>query len=133
MRRLIGVLVVLAVVAGVAGFATYSYNLGVAQGLAQHVPVPAPSPGAGPNSAYPYPAYPYGYPFHGPFGFGFFGLLGPILFILLLFALARGLFWRGYGHGCGRGWGRGVPPRFEEWHRRAHEQPKESQGATGTV
>ncbi|HEX9246269.1 MAG TPA: hypothetical protein VGA35_08905, partial [bacterium] len=90
-------------------------------------------PGAAPYPMYAYPAYPYGYPFHGPFGFGFFGLLGPILFIFLLFALARGLFWRGYGYGCGRGGGRGVPPRFEEWHRRAHAQPKESTGATGTV
>lgn len=82
---------------------------------------------------YAYPAYPYGYPFHGPFGFGFFGLLGPILFIFLFFALARGLFWRGYGFGCGGGGRRGVPQRFEEWHRRLHEQPKESPGATGTV
>ena len=140
MRAVIGILVVLAVVAGVAGFATYSYNLGVAQGLAQHGGAPAPGPGAGPGGPgaapypmYAYPAYPSGYPFHGPFGFGFFGLLGPILFIFLLFALGRGLFWPGYGYGCGRGGGRGVPPRFEEWHRRAHAQPKGSTGATGTV
>jgi len=127
MRILVGVLLVLAVVGIVGGIATYSYNSGVAQGLAQSGKLPVPGPGAGPYPAYPYPVYPYGYPFHGPFGFGFFGLLGPILFIFLLFALLRGAFWRGYAWG-GHG-GKGVPPRFEEWHRKAHE----SKGSTGTV
>src|SRR5207302_9877668 len=133
MRAVIGILVVLAVVAGVAGFATYSYNLGIAQGLAQHGGAPAPGPGAGPGGPgavpypmYAYPASPYGYPFHGPSGFGCFGLPGPILFISLLFALARGLSWRAYGHRCGRGGGRAGPPRSEEWRRRARAQPKQS-------
>ena len=35
MRVIVGVLIVLAVAAGVAGVATYSYNQGVAQGLIQ--------------------------------------------------------------------------------------------------
>jgi hypothetical protein len=41
--------------------------------------------------------------------------------ILLVLALARGAFW----HGCGwwRARGGGVPPAFEEWHRRAHDAP----------
>ena len=58
------------------------------------------------------------------FGFGFFPLF-PFLFILFWFFVARGLFWRGAWrgrmHGCA-----GVPPQFEEWHRRAHanESPK---------
>ena len=45
----------------------------------------------------------------------------PFLFIFFWFAIIRGLFWRGgwYGRGCGY---YGVPPAFEEWHRRAHGQ-----------
>ncbi len=139
MRLIVGVLLVLLVVAGVGGVATYSYNLGVAQGVVQSGKLPVSGPGTGPSPAYPYPVYPYGYPFHGPFGygFGFFGFLGPILFIVLLFALLRGAFWRGYGwggrsargYGSGGPCGKGVPPRFEEWHRRVHE----SEGRAGTA
>ncbi len=127
MRTIIGIVLVLAVVGGVAGIATFSYNSGVAQGLAQGGKLPAPGPGAGPYPGYPYPVYPYGYPFHGPFGFGFFGFLWPILFVFLVFALIRGMFWQ--GHAWGGHWGKGVPHRFEEWHRRAHE----SKGTAGTV
>lgn len=126
MRILVGVLLVLAVAGSLAGIATYAYNSGVAQGLAESGKLPLPGSGAGPYPAYPY-GYPYWHPFHGPFGFGFFGFLWPLLFIFLVFALLRGLFWRGSG------WGgyseRGVPRRFEEWHRRLHE----STGPTGTV
>jgi len=122
----IGIVLALALVAGVAGVATHAYNLGVAQGLAQNAKLPAPGPGVGPYPVYPY-GYPYASPFHGPFGFGVFGFLGPILFLILVFALLRGMFWR--GHGWGGHWGKGVPPRFEEWHRQAHE----SKGHTGTV
>ena len=127
MRIVLVVLLVLAVAAGVSGLATYSYNLGVAQGLAQSGKVPSPGPGVGPYPVYPYPAYPYGFPFHGPFGFGFFGLLWPILIIFLIFALVRGAFWRGYA--WGGHWGRGGGPWCEERHRQAHE----SEGPAGTV
>jgi hypothetical protein len=127
MRSVIGVLLVVAVVAGVAGVASYSYHLGVAQGFAQSDKLPAPGPGTGPYPAYPYSVYPYGYPFHGPFGFGFFGFVWMILFIFLVFALLRGLFWR--RHAWVGSWERGVPPWVEEWHRRAHE----SKGHAGTV
>jgi hypothetical protein len=127
MRILAGVLLVVAITAGVAGIANYAYHVGVAQGFAQSGKLPVPGPGTGPYPAYPYPGYPYGYPYHGPFGFGFFGLLFPILFIFLIFALMRGMFWRGYGGGGH--WEKGVPHRFEEWHRRAHE----SKGSTGAV
>jgi uncharacterized membrane protein len=132
MRAIVGILLVLAVAAGVAGVTTYSYNLGVAQGLAQSGKVPPPGPGVGPYPAYPYPGYPYGYPFHGPFGFGFgfFGVLWTVLLVFLVLSLLRGLIWRGYGWGGHRGhWGRGAPPWFEEWHRRAHESP----GTAGTA
>jgi len=86
------------------------------------------------------PAYGYGYGWHP--GFGFFGFLGTLLFLLIVFALVRAIFWRGgpgrrggwgpgwggSGHGDGNGGaGRGNGPwqshadqAFEEWHRRAH-------------
>ncbi len=122
MRIVIGVLLALAVLAGVAGVATYSYQAGVVQGLAQRGALPAPGPYPG------HAPYGYGYPFHGPFGFGFglFGLLWTVLLVLLVFALARRLLWG--GHRWGGPGGRGVPPWFEEWHRRAHE-PKGNAGA----
>lgn len=122
MRAIIGVLLVLAVLAGVA---TYSYNLGVAQGFAQSGKLPSPAPGAGPYPAYP--IYPYGYPYHGPFGFGFFGLFWAVLLVFIVLALLRGLSWR--RHAWGGSWGKGAPPWFEEWHRRAHE----SKGTPGTA
>jgi hypothetical protein len=83
---------------------------------------------------FPYPYYGYG-PFHRPFGFGFgfLGCLIPLFLFFLLFGAFRFLFWgprwgwhRG-GHGPWRhAWGEGgVPPMFEEWHKRAHGQPEE--------
>ncbi len=64
-----------------------------------------------------------------PFGgFGFLGCLVPLFFLFLVFWLIRGAFWRGpWGwRGHRGGWhGEGVPPHFEEWHRRAHgEAPR---------
>lgn len=106
--RLLIALVAIAMLAAV-GF--YGYNLGVARGLAQggH----AITPGAPPP--YPYWPHPWG------FGFGFFPFF-PLLFIILFWGvILRGLFWRGrWGRGYCYG---GVPPAFEEWHRRVHAQP----------
>lgn len=117
MRIVIGVLLVLALAAGIGGIYSYAYHLGLAQGLAQTgQPVP-PGPGA------PYPMYPYGYAWHP-----FFGFLWPLLWIVLLIMLFRGLFWGARGH-WRRSYGGGVPPWFEEWHRRTHE----SKGQTGTA
>jgi hypothetical protein len=106
--RLLTALVAIAMLAAV-GF--YSYNLGVAHGVAQNGH--AFTPGTPPPYAY-WP-HPWG------FGFGFFPFF-PLVFIILFWVvIVRGLFWRGR-------WGRGscysgVPPAFEEWHRRAHAQP----------
>ena len=110
-------LLVLAVIAGAAGIGVYAYNVGVAQGLAESGKLAAP-----PTGFVPY--LHYGGPFFfGPLGFGFAGCLFPLLFAFLVLVLLRGLFWRGrwawgghHGH-----WERGIPPMFEEWHRRAHE------------
>ena len=97
-----------------AAVGVYSYNFGVAHGLAQSSHA-LTTPEAGP---------PYGYwPHPWAFGFGFFPFF-PLLGILFFVFILRGLFWRGWGprrgyrQGCG-----GVPPMFEEWHRRAHAQP----------
>ena len=142
MRIVVGVLLVLAIAAGISGISAYSYRMGLAQGAAQSGQAPAPAPGA-PGAPYPMHPYgygwygPYGYGFHGPFGFGFFGFLWPLLWIFLIVLLFRGLFWGGRGHWGGGPWrygpwahGPGGGPQWlEEWHRRQHE-PK---GQAGTV
>jgi hypothetical protein len=126
--------VLLAILAGIGiGVAVYNAGLdqGVAEGLrqsgqdAQAVRVIGPRYGHG-----------YGY------GWGFFPF-GLILFPLLVIGiilLVRGAFWRGrwggpggygpggYGWGPPGPWGQGGPQRFEEWHRRQHDQPGERPG-----
>src|SRR5688500_10219157 len=118
--RIVAALVLIAAVAGVAFFA---FQAGVAQGS----PITIESP-SGETAPYPYYGYGYGMPFHRPFGFGF-GCFGPLLAFFLLFLAFRFLFWGprwGWGHHgpWRRNWGEGgVPPMFEEWHKRAHEVP----------
>jgi hypothetical protein len=104
---------IVAAVAIVTGIVAYQF--GVSHGLAMSTQTAAPVTGA------PYGRYhPWG------FGFGF-----PFLFIALWFLLVRGLFWGGPWHR--RRWNylgpRDVPSRFDEWHRRAHEQMK-TEGAS---
>lgn len=118
--------------AGLAGIAllalagVYIYDLGVARGLAEGT---AATGLAGRDSPFFGWSRPWG------FGFGFFPFF-PFLFILFWFAVLRGFFWRGPWYGrrwYGSGWndGRGgVPPAFEEWHRRAHDQ--QERPGTGT-
>ena len=126
--RIVAALVLIAAVAGVAFFA---FQAGVAQG--SPVTIEAPS---GETVPAPYPYYGYGMPFHRPFGFGFgfLGCLIPLFLFFIVFGAFRFLFWGprwGWGHrGPWRhGWGEGgVPPMFEEWHKRAHGeagQPEE--------
>ncbi|HWK08611.1 MAG TPA: hypothetical protein VNR64_01075 [Vicinamibacterales bacterium] len=108
-----GLAAALIVVAGAAAIAIGAYNAGVAHGIvASGQAFPAPPAGT---------PYIYGWPH--PWGFGFFPFF-PILFLFFLFFVLRGLLWRGPWRG---GWGcryGGVPPAFDEWHRRAHaEQP----------
>src|SRR5919106_623877 len=96
------------VVAGAAIIGVGAYNAGVAHGIANSAQaLPAPPAGA-----------PYVYVWPRPWGFGFFPVF-PFVFLLFLFFVLRGLFWRGPWRG---GWGfrHGVPPGLEEWHRRAH-------------
>ena len=99
----------LVAVAMLAAVGVYTYNLGVAQGLAESGRLVA-----APGTTVPVVFWPRPW-----FGFGFFPFFP--LFILLWIFVIRGLFWRnrwygrGYGYACG-----GVPPAFDEWHRRAH-------------
>ena len=123
--RIVSALVLIAAVAAIGYFA---FQAGVAQG--SPITIEAPS---GETAQMPYPYHGWGMPFHRPFGFGF-GFFG-FLFLLFLFFVAlralRFLFWGsrwGWGHPMGHHgghgpWGRwenGVPPMFEEWHKRMH-------------
>ncbi len=122
--RIVAGLILLAAIAGIAFFA---YQAGVAQG--SPITIEAPS-GESVPVPHPYYGYRYGVPLHYPFGFGF-GCFG-ILILLFLFFIAlkafRVMAWGprwGWGHRHGY-WGeRGVPPMFEEWHKRAHGETDE--------
>jgi hypothetical protein len=102
------------VLAAVAAVGFYSYNLGLAHGIAESGRAIAVPGGSVPLVAV--------WPRPWGFGFGFFPFF-PLFFILFWVFVLRGMFWR-------RGWrGRrygydGVPPAFEEWHRRAHADQK---------
>ena len=131
LARIVSAVVLIAAITGIAFFA---FNAGVAKG--SPITIQAPS---GETSQLPYPYYGYGYPFHRPFGAGF-GLLGclvPLFLFFLVFGAFRFLFWGPrWGHmhhgpwGAGRWHEGGVPPMFEEWHKRAHEQgPSEKKEA----
>ena len=121
--RIVSALVLLAALAGIVFFA---FQAGVARG--SPITIEAPS---GETAPLPNPYYGYGMPYHRPYGFGFgFGCLGPLLAFFLIFLAFRFLFWgpRWGHHGpWRRNWSEGgVPPMFEEWHKRAHgEQPDE--------
>lgn len=134
MRILWRVIAVLVIVAAIAGIGFYAYNAGIANGLAQKIA----AQGGQTQPAVPYPYY--GYPFFG-WGFGFLGCLIPLFLFFLILGATRALFWHGpmgwrrhYWHHHGP-WGwregqegedKGVPPFFEEWHKRAHgETPSE--------
>jgi hypothetical protein len=130
-RTIAQIILAVVVVAGIAFFGIGAYNAGVTQGLAQGGNVVV-NPGA-------YIGGPYvggwGYGWHG--GFSFFGFLGTLFFIFLLFGLLRAAFGRGRGWGPGRwggpggpgGWDRHDPRGWEgrakeihdEWHR-THDQ-----------
>ena len=97
----------LLLVAAIAVVGIYAYNLGVAHGIAESGRIAAPGTGV--------PVVVW-----RPWGFGFFPFF-PFLFILFWFFVARGLFWRGAWRGRGYRSG-GVPPEFDDWHRRAHAQ-----------
>jgi hypothetical protein len=131
--RIVGGLVLLAAIAGIAFFA---FNAGVARGEGVNIQAPANQNGV---QAYPY----YGMPFywrHFPFfGFGFLGIFALLIPVFLVFSAVRMMIWgprfgRRWMHGSH--WGRWnnadpnheeIPPMFAEMHRRMHEADKEKQ------
>ena len=110
-RRVVSAfLVVLLVLGAIAAVGAYEYRVGLARGLAvsgQQVPA------AGPQA---WPVWPYPYWGFHPFGFVF-----PLLFVFLIFALARRLFWWGRPGGWRGSWRHDGRAQFDEWHRKAHE------------
>ena len=125
--RILSALVLIAAIAGIAFFA---FQAGIAKG--SPVTIEAPAGQTAPVAPYPY-GYGYGMRFYHPFGFGFgcFGILIPLFLFFVAARAFRMLFWGprwGYmGHHHGpwrRDWGeRGVPPMFDEWHKRSHNAP----------
>ena len=110
------------VIAAAAAIGVGAYNAGVAQGIAE----------TGRAIAAPPAGTPYVYVWPRPWGFGFFPIF-PIFFLLFLFFVLRAVMWRGPWRG-GWGCGYGVPPAFDEWHRRAHgEQPTSTPTAGRTT
>lgn len=135
--RVIGFLLLLGLI---AGGIFMSYKAGEAQGISQAPLVAtAISQAAENGQTAPIPPMMYqnsygygpGYQMYGRHHFGFFpfGICGSILFLFFLFGFMkmiffRGMWHRGHGH-WGRYWEDGVPPRFDEWHKRAHGDGKD--------
>jgi hypothetical protein len=127
--RIVSALVLIAAIAGIAFFA---FRAGIAQGSPITIEAPA-----GQSAPAPYPFYgygmPYGYGHHMPLmGFGCFGILIPLFLFFLAMKAFRFAFWGprwGHMHGgrgpWGRHWENGVPPMFEEWHKKAHGETTE--------
>ena len=111
--RVVSGLVLLAVIGAIAFVA---FQAGIAQG--------SPVTIEGQSAPMPFYGYGYGIPFHH-FGWGF-GCLGPIFAVFLLVLALKAFRVMMWGPRWGWGgrhahWGeRGVPPMFEEWHKRAH-------------
>lgn len=125
------ILSALLLIAAIAGIAFFAFRAGVAQG--SPITIEGPSGESAP-APYPYYGYGYGMRFHHPFGFGFgcFGILFTLFLLFLAMKAFRFALWGprwgwGHHHGpWGRRWENGVPPMFDEWHKRSHgEQPDE--------
>ena len=138
-RGVLNFLLGLIVVGVLVGIGAGIYQAGITQGIIDAGRFPAggnvPVAGYGPGH-----------------GFGFLGLLFPILFLFLVFGLLRAAFSRGRGWGPGwggHGWGPGYGPgaggpgsggpdawreerdrRMSELHRRLHEMDADT-GASG--
>ena len=138
-RSVARLVLALVIIAGVVFLGVGAYNAGVSQGLAQAGQVVV-TPGG-------YPVGPYigGYGWGHGIGFGFFGFLGTLLFIILLFALLRAAFgghrgrrgWSGPGGWGGPGgpgsWGGPGDPRGRSpWEARAREVHEEWHRTGGT-
>jgi hypothetical protein len=140
--RLIGLLLVIGLIVGGGAIA---YRAGISQGISQAPAVAtAISKAAESGQVAPVPPMMYGYgygqgydyPMYGRHHFGFFpfgAICGSIFFLFLFFGFIKMMFFRRMWHGrhghhgpWGKDWEGGVPPMFNEWHKRAHgETPAE--------
>ena len=112
------IVLVLAVVAGIAGAAYLAFNAGSAYGLAQSGKLPELT-----NQA-DLPPRLMAYHHNGFFGFPGLGCLSMLAIFFMIMVVLRTLcgwqrphHWHGHFGPCGDG----APPFFEEWHRREHE------------
>jgi hypothetical protein len=142
--RIVGVLLLVALIVGGGAMA---FKAGMVQGIAQApVVATAISKAAENGQAAPIPpmmygrpyGYGYGYPMYGHhFGFSPFGAIcGSIFFLFLFLGAIRMIFfrgmwhrgWEGHKHGpWGKHWENGVPPMFDEFHKRAHGEKTEEE------
>ena len=123
----------LLLVAVAIGIGAAVYNAGVTAGLDEAARIAAAS-----GEPLPVPAYGYGYgPYwHGPGGWGFFGIIFRIFGIFLVIGLARAAF--GWGRWNGPrgpgGWDGGSGARYErmeELHRELHRREAGERRAAG--
>ena len=141
-RAIVTFLFGLIVVGILVGVGVGIYQAGVTQGIVDAGRVPA-------AGVVPVAGYGYGYGFHG---FGFLGLLFPLLFLFLIFGLVRAAFGRGRGwgggwggrYGYGPGWGKGYGPgsggpdswreererQISDLHRRLHDEEAKGTGSS---
>ncbi|PYM39474.1 MAG: hypothetical protein DME17_00725 [Candidatus Rokuibacteriota bacterium] len=121
-RILVGVAVGLVALVAAAAIGTTAYRAGVVRGLADAGRLPAPDASGG-RVLYDGSYGPFWH--HGPFVFGFFGFLFPLLGVVLIFGLLRAVFWGPRCAGPYRLTKAGGPPMLAEWHSRAHESTQE--------
>jgi hypothetical protein len=129
MSRVLAVVLLIAVLAVGGGIvATTAYQAGLSAAVTT-------TAGAVPGQVI-VPAYAAGYgfgwhPYGG--GFGFFGFLGTLLFLFIVFGLIRAIAFRGgprhrggWGGGQGRSpWEDRAHDTFERWHQGAHAEPSD--------
>jgi hypothetical protein len=138
MSRIFAVFLLLVVLAvGGSAIAATAYQAGLTSAVTQVPP-------DGGTVVAPVVIHGHGWGWGFP-GFGFFGFLATLFFILLVFGLLRAIVWGGREHG--HGWGSGGPGgrswdhdggpwrdrargTFDTWHREAHA-PGADAGAPG--
>jgi hypothetical protein len=119
--RVTAILVLIAVVLGLGGL---TYSMGLARGSM----MAAAGPAADGVARFGFPMHAFG---GGHFGFGFIGLIIPLILAFLFFGFLGRLFfhrgmrtahWGGPSHWGGHGpWEGGVPPHIAAMHRKLHE------------
>lgn len=134
MKTIVRIIVPLIVLGLIFGAGAFAFKAGMAQGISQ-APAVATAISQAAENGQPYPATPmygYGRPYGIGHHFGFFplgGLCFGIFFFFLFFGFLKMIFfrrmmhmrgWHGHQHGRCDKTEDGVPPMFNEWHKRAH-------------